>query len=387
MNYDFDKIVNRKGTGSIKWEKADAGREDVIPMGIADMDFETAPSVTAAIKERLHHPIFGYFELDSRYYDAIIKWHKEQFCNNSMKAENILYQSGTIGAVATAIRAFTNPGDYILCNAPVYSGFLHAISDNGRFLCTSPLKKDEKGIFRLDLEDMEDKIKANDVRAYIFCSPHNPTGRVWEREEIRQVAELCRKHHVFLISDEVWADIIPSGKKHIPTALVSEDAKEYSISVYAPSKTFNLAAMRCAYAVIYDPWVWRVMDRMTDQTHYSNPNPLATEALIGGYTGGAEWVKELNSYIRKNQEYICSYIKKNGISVKTELPEGTYLMWLDCSQSEDFTGIMKKMEQSGVLAKDGKNYLLEKHIRLNVACPFAMCQEAMRRMERDVFHV
>lgn len=250
------------------------------------------------------------------------------------------------------------------------------------------LKPDREGIMRLDLEDMERKILDNKVKAFIFCSPHNPTGRVWDEDEIRDVAVLCGKYHVLLISDEIWADFTPGGKQHIPTAMVSGLAKDITISLYSPTKTFNLASLRCAYAVAYAPWLRDAMEKAAVMTHFNNPNVLSCEALIGAYQEGGEWVEQLNRYIRKNQEYVHDYVTSRFSGVRMQMPEGTYLGWLDCSApSLDFEQILKDMEHCGVLGNDGASYLAPKHVRLNLACPMSVCEEAMSRLERYVFHI
>lgn len=388
MQSIFDEKWNRTGTGTIKWKASDEGRKDIIPMGIADMEFATAPCVIEAVRRRMEHPLFGYFNLDNRFYEAIMNWHGRHFHNEDLRPEHILYQNGVLGGIAAALQAFTLPGDRVLCSGPVYSGFIRTVGDLGRVLCPSMLKPDREGIMRLDLEDMERKILDNKVKAFIFCSPHNPTGRVWDEDEIRDVAVLCGKYHVLLISDEIWADFTPGGKQHIPTAMVSGLAKDITISLYSPTKTFNLASLRCAYAVAYAPWLRDAMEKAAVMTHFNNPNVLSCEALIGAYQEGGEWVEQLNRYIRKNQEYVHDYVTSQFSGVRMQMPEGTYLGWLDCSApSLDFEQILKDMEHCGVLGNDGASYLAPKHVRLNLACPMSVCEDAMSRLERYVFHI
>ena len=216
MQSIFDEKWNRTGTGTIKWKASEEGRKDIIPMGIADMEFATAPCVIEAVRRRMEHPLFGYFNLDNRFYEAIMNWHGRHFHNEDLRPEHILYQNGVLGGIAAALQAFTLPGDRVLCSGPVYSGFIRTVGDLGRVLCPSMLKPDREGIMRLDLEDMERKILDNKVKAFIFCSPHNPTGRVWDEDEIRDVAVLCGKYHVLLISDEIWADFTPGGSSIYP---------------------------------------------------------------------------------------------------------------------------------------------------------------------------
>ncbi len=389
MKYDFDKKWDRIGKDSSKWDKptADHGTTDIVPMWVADMDFATAPSVIDALKERIEHPIFGYFILSDRYFNAIINWHKTRFGNDTLKKEYIAYQNSVLGGVASCISAFTQPGDQILCNATTYTGFTNTVKGLGRQLCLSELVQDKDGIFRLDLEDMEKKIVENKIGLYIFCSPHNPTGRVWDKEEIEAVVDLCYKHKVILLADEIWADFTPSGKKHIPTVTVSDKAKEITMAMYAPSKTFNLAGLVGSYSVIYNEYIRNRVAKVASMPHYNQNNVLSCTALIGAYEGGAEWVDELNAYIRGNQEYVYNYITEHFKGVKTYIPEGTYLMWLDCSGcGMDIQEVLDRMNACGVIVNDGRTFNGKTHIRMNLACPRSQCEEAMRRFDQYVFN-
>lgn len=389
MKYDFDKQWDRIGKDAVKWDMPakEAGTNDIIPMWVADMDFATAPSVAEALKERVEHPLYGYFRPTDRYYNAIINWHKNRFGNDTVKAEYIAYQNSVLGGVASCLFAFSQPGDQILCNATTYTGFTNTVKNAGRFLCLSELKEDDKGNYTLDFEDMEKKIVENKIPVYIFCSPHNPTGRMWNKDEIEKVVEMCDRLGVVLLSDEIWADFNCSGKKHIPTVSVSERAKEITVAMYAPSKTFNLAGLVGAYSVVYNQFLRNKMEKVASMSHYNMLNVLSITALIGAYEGGAEWVDEMNKYIRANQEYVYDYVTKNFKGVKTFLPEGTYLMWLDCSGCEiGIQEVLDRMKACGVIVNDGRTFNGKTHVRLNLACPKANCEEGMKRLAEHVFN-
>lgn len=389
MKFDFDKQWDRIGKDAVKWDApvAETGRKDIIPMWVADMDFATAPSVQEALKARVEHPLYGYFSPTAQYYNAIINWHKTRYNNPAVKAEYIAYQNSVLGGVATAVAAYSQPGDQILCNATTYTGFTNTVKNLGRFLCLSELIEDENGVFRLNYEDMEQKIIANKIPIYIFCSPHNPTGRMWDKEEIEKVVEMCARLGVFLLSDEIWADFTPSGKQHIPTASVSDKAKEITMSMYAPSKTFNLAGLVGSYYVIYNPMIRQRIDKVASMNHYNMVNVLSIAACTGAYEGGAEWVDEMNAYIRANQEYVNEFVAKNFKGVKTYCPEGTYLMWLNCEDSElGIQEILDRMKAAGVIVNDGRTFNGKHHVRLNLATPKANIVEGMKRLDEEVFN-
>ena len=263
MKYDFTSIIDRKGKDALAVDilpnmlgpgKKVEVREglDYIPMWVADMNFPALPKITEAIIERAKHPTYGYFITRDEYYNSIIKWHEERNHVTGLKKEHIGYENGVLGGVASALHAVCSQGDNVLVHAPTYIGFTGTLNNNGYHIIHSPLKKDEEGIWRMDFEDMEEKIVKNKIHAAIFCSPHNPTGRVWERWEIEKAMEIYKKYDVTVISDEIWSDIILYGNEHIPTQSVSEDARNRTIALYAPSKTFNLAGLIGSYHIIYN---------------------------------------------------------------------------------------------------------------------------------------
>lgn len=392
MKYNFDAIYNRAEHDSKKWfnprlenSPLHTKTENFIPMWIADMDFATPDCVIDAIKSRCDHPIFGYFEPAQPFYDAINKWHNTRYdVEYKIENKNILYENSVLGAVASFISAYTLPAEALLVNSSVYPGFQNTIANLGRKTCNSPLILDENGIYRMDFEDMEQKIVEQKLTTFIFCSPHNPTGRVWERWEIEKVVKMCDKYDLKLLSDEIWADFIMTDKsKHIPTQTISSRAKEITMAVYAPSKTFNLAGLVAGYSVIFNETMLSRISKFAFSTHYNEPNVLSCHALVGAYEHGAEWVDEMNKYIRANQEYIAQYINENFDGVSTYLPEGTYLLWLDFSKhTRNFDELFKEMIEIGILPNSGDAYLAKNFMRLNLACPRVYCEQALERLSK-----
>ena len=387
----FDKKIDRWATGATKWamtkipgspQYTEVPKEDVIPMWVADMDFETAPSVIEALKERIEHPILGYSVLNERYVNAIASWQKDHYGTEGVKEEHILYQNSVLGGVCSAISVYTQPGDWILTGQATYVGFQGSIRNLGRNVAFSPMVKDENGIYRMDFEDMEKQIVEKHIPMMIFCSPHNPTGRVWERWEIEKVVELCDKYNVFLFSDEIWADFMTDpASKHIPTQSVSETAKRICLASYAPSKTFNLAGLIGSYTICYNPVINARIKRQGESTHYNNANVLSLAACTGAYEGGDEYVQELMPYLRRNQEYMVNFLNSRK-GIDAYLPQGTYLLWVDVAGcGMDMDTVMKKLNETGVIVNDGRPFQGPTHLRINVACPYDSVVEACRRLE------
>ena len=383
MKYDFTSIIDRRGFDSIavdavygsdgSWApRAPKGDFDVIPMWIVDMSFKTAPCVVDAIKKRLEHHIFGYLSPYDRYYNAIINWQKERNGINYIEKKHIGYLNGVLGGVVAAANIFCPKGGNILLHSPTYVGFKHSLIDNGYNLVYSSLVLDEKGIFRMDFEDMERKIVENGIRAAVFCSPHNPSGRVWEKWEIEKAMELFRKHDVFVISDEIWADFVLYKKRHVPTQSVSEDAKMRTVALYAPSKTFNLAGLVGSYSVICNPQIKDRFDKELSLAHLNNVNVLSMHALLGAYTkDGQEWVDELREVIADNIDFACDYIKHHFYGVEFSKPQGTYMLFLDCTKWCEKNGktledVLNSAWDVGVAIQNGNNFGGTCHIRVTL---------------------
>lgn len=395
MKYDFTTVMNRKGYHTIAVEgyemaigdcKVKEGVEP-IPMWVADMSFATVPTIPQAMIERIHHPEYGYFLPSKEYYDSIIKWHEIRNGVSDLTEECIGYENGVLGGVVSALNIFCSRGDKVLLHSPTYVGFTGSLGNNGYDMVHSPLVKDENGIYRMDFADMEKKIVENDIHAVVFCSPHNPTGRVWERWELEQAMELFKKHDVMVVCDEIWSDLILDGNKHIPLHSISEDAKMRTISVYAPSKTFNLAGLVGSYHIVYNK---RLRDRVRKESslgHYNNMNVLSMYALIGAYKQeGQEWVDELCQVITENVNYACEFFKNNFEGIEISKPQGTYMLF------PDFTKWCKKYNRTqkevyaagvyeGVIWQDGEAFFGKNCIRMNLALPHSKLVEAMDRLK------
>jgi cystathionine beta-lyase len=401
MKYDFTSILERKGMDSIAVDLETAASFapkgetltgfERIPMWVADMNFPTAPSVTEAIIQRAKHPAFGYFIPRPEYYQAIINWQSTRNNVEGLSQENIGYENGVLGGLVSALKSITSSGDHILLHSPTYIGFTGVLENNGYHITDSPLKKDKDDVWRIDLEDMEDKIKKYHIHATIFCSPHNPTGRVWTREEIRGAMDLFEKYHVYVISDEIWSDILLDGHKHTPTQMVSEYSKNHTVALYAPSKTFNLAGLIGSYHIIYDPWLRDRVEKESSLSDYNSMNVLSMHALIGAYSSvGMEWLDELRTVLGTNVDKVYSYLTQQVEGIELAKPEGTYMLFLDCEKYCKNHGIsieelQKKGVKYGVIWQDGRPFHGEYGIRMNVALPTARVEEAIRRMDQYIF--
>ena len=282
-------------------------------------------------------------------------------------------------------------GDNVLLHSPTYIGFTGSLKNCGYNIILSQLQKDVDGIWRMDLKDMEDKIKRHNIHAAIFCSPHNPCGRVWTEDEILQFTELCRKYDITIISDEIWSDMTLFGNKHIPTQSVSEDARQRTIALYAPSKTFNLAGLVGSYHIIYNDRLRERVRKESSLSHYNNINLLSMYALIGAYSPeGYEWVDELLEVLGQNIDYACEFIKDNFPGLDVSRPEGTYMLFVDCTQYCEKTGrslddVLRSAWRVGVAVQDGRPFHGPCHIRVNLALPLSRVKEAFERLDRYVF--
>ena len=395
MKYDFTTLPERKGMDAIAVDNPPGQPKegfDLIPMWVADMNFLACPTIPEAIIERTKHTTYGYFSPRSEYYDSIIRWHRERNGVEGLEPEHIGYANGVLGGVTAAMNVLCSKGDNVLVHSPTYVGFTGTLTNNGYHIVHSPLVLDANGIWRMDFEDMEKKIVENKIHAAIFCSPHNPCGRVWERWEIEKAMALYRKHDVFVISDEIWSDIILSGHKHIPTQSVSEDAKMRTVAMYAPSKTFNLAGLVGSYSVIYNSWLRHRIEKESSLCHYNSMNLLSMYALIGAYKDeGYEWVDELRQVITGNVDFACDYIEKHFDGVAVSKPQGTYMLFLDCTGwCQKHGKTMDELERMcwdvGVALQDGRMFHGPHHLRVNLALPLHRVQEAFHRLDQYVFN-
>lgn len=401
MDFDFTSILDRRGKDALAVDavgapgsRYPAPREgfDVIPMWVADMNFPVVPTVQEAMIRRIQHPTFGYFDPPEAYYDAIIRWQQRHNGVTGLTKENIGYENGVLGGVVSAMNVLCSRGDKVLVHSPTYVGFTGCLTNNGYCIVHSPLKQDEQGIWRMDFEDMERKLRDEHIHAAIFCSPHNPCGRVWEKWEVEAAMALYQKYDVTVISDEIWSDILLSGHKHIPTQSVSEDAKMRTIAFYAPSKTFNLAGLVGSYHIIYNPRLKDRCDKESSLSHYNSMNVLSMHALMGAYQEeGEAWVAQLRQVLTGNADFACDYIAKHFDGVRVSKPQGTYMLFIDCADwlaahDKTMDQLLKAGWDVGVVWQDGRAFHGQTHIRMNLALPLSRVQEAFRRLDTYVFN-
>lgn len=402
MKYDFTSIMDRVGKDAIAVDglgkmdgfAPDLPKEgfDIIPMWVADMNFPTVPTIQQQIIKRVEHPAYGYFNASEEYYNSIIRWQEKQNKVTGLQKEHIGYENGVLGGVISALNVFCSRGDKVLVHSPTYIGFTRSLTNNGYDIVHSFLKKDEQGVWRMDYEDMEEKLKSQNIHAAIFCSPHNPCGRVWERWEVEKAMELYEKYDVYVVSDEIWSDIIMPGYQHVPTQSVSEDARMRTVALYAPSKTFNLAGLVGSYHIIYNKWIRDRIEKESSLCHYNDMNVLSMHALIGAYKPeGYEWVSELCEVIQGNVEYACNYIKEHFKGVTVSKPQGTYMLFVDCEEwckehEEGIEDVEKRAWDVGVAVQDGRMFHGEYCIRMNLALPLSRVKEAFERLDKYVFN-
>lgn len=380
MMYDFNIIQNRQNTKSEKWDTLD--NKETIPFTVADTDFQTAPPIMEAIIERATHPILGYTILEESFYSAII-----DFCNRrhglELKKKWIFITPGVMAGVGIAIDAWTKEGDGIIIQTPVYTPFYRVIEKNNRKLIKNPLKL-INGRYMIDFENLEQGMKK--AKAILLCNPHNPTGRVYTKEELEQIAELAHKYKVLIISDEIHSDIIYKGNKHLTISEVSEYAKANSITMIAPSKTFNIPGLSTSVAIIPDDKLRYSFYTKLRALGLHEGNAFGIVALEAAYTKCDTWLDELVVYLEDNMDYVLSYLKENIPEVKTSKPEGTFLMWLDFSSYGDHTIIHQNLIKNNVMLVDGLIFGEEGngHLRLNIGCPRSILIEGLNRISKAI---
>ena len=397
MEFDFSSIIDRSGTHAIAVDVIPIPDAEIrpgfsrIPMWIADMNFAVPPAIVKAMEARVQHPCYGYFAMPDAYFDAIIRWQTERNGAAGLEKKHIGYENGVLGGVASAVQAFSAPGDAVLLHAPTYVGFTGTMNGCGRRIVLSDLKRDENGIWRMDYEDMDRKLKENNIHVAIFCTPHNPTGRVWERWEVERAMEVYRDNDCLVVCDEIWSDLTLDGYTHIPPELVSEDAKNRTVALYAPSKTFNLAGLVGSYHIIYNDYLRDRVTRQAALSHYNDANVLSVAALTGAYSDeGARWLGELRTVLTENTAYAYDFLKEHVPGVELARPEGTYMLYLDCTKWCEAHGVtidelLRRGVSCGVIWQDGRPFNVDNTIRMNVALPHALVVEAFDRLLKYAF--
>ena len=388
MTFDFDKVIDRRGTNCLKYDFAvERGRkEDILPLWVADMDFQTAPGIQERLRAAVDHGIFGYSDGKADYFAAVSSWYREKF-GWETKEEWLIKTPGVVFALAAAVRAFTEKGDRVLIQQPVYYPFSEVIRDNGRVLINSPLKQ-VNGRYEMDFEDMERKITENQVKLFLLCSPHNPVGRVWTEEELKKAGELCVKHGVLVVSDEIHSDFTYPGVAHHVFAGLSPEFARISVTCTAPSKTFNIAGLQVSNIFIPDPELRARFQKAVDAVGYSQVNLLGLLACQAAYETGEEWLSAVKEYLYGNLCFLREYLKENLPEIRLVEPEGTYLVWLDFGALglteeqrqeliEEKAGLW--LDSGAMFGPDGEGFE-----RVNIACPRETLQKALDQLAAAV---
>lgn len=401
MQYDFTSVMDRRGHDALALDLIGSGPDamplpreglDIIPMWVADMNFPVCPAVSEAILRRAREPHYGYFMPSEDYFRAIIRWQEVRNGVTGLTKEHIGYENGVLGGVVSALNVLCSRGDSVLLHTPTYIGFTGSLTNNGYHMVHSPLVRDESGVWRMDFDDMEKKIVEHKIHAAVFCSPHNPCGRVWERWEVERFMALCEKYDVSVVSDEIWSDIIRPGLRHVPTQSVSEDARARTVALYAPSKTFNLAGLVGSYHIVYDRRLRERMEKESSLCHYNSMNVLSMHALIGAYSPqGQQWADELCQVLADNIDFACGAVASRFPGVEVFRPEGTYMLFLDCARwceahDRSLDQLLRAGWDVGVYWQDGRPFNGPCHIRMNLALPLSRVREAFDRLDKYVFN-
>lgn len=380
--YDFDKITERRGVGSLKWDVP----EGELPMWVADMDFETAPEVTEALKARAAHAIFGYSVVTDDWYDAYIRWWKRRH-NLVMEKEWLIFCTGVVPAISSAVRKLTTVGENVLVQTPVYNIFFNSIRNNGRNILESPLVYDGRQ-YSIDFADLEDKLSDPQTTLMLLCNPHNPVGKIWDRETLARIGELCAKHHVLVLSDEIHCDLTDPGYEYVPFASVSEACRNNSITCVAPTKTFNLAGLQTAAVVVPDPVIRHKLNRGLNTDEVAEPNAFAVGAAVAAFEKGEDWLEELRKYLYENKQCVRRFVEEHLPMIKVVPSDATYLLWLDCSEITEDAGKLCSFirQDSGLYLTEGEEYgsCGRQFLRMNTACPRIRLMDGLNRLKKSV---
>ena len=391
MKYNFDKMTNRRGIASLKWDVA----ENELPMWVADMDFETAPEIIEAMRARLDNGTFGYSIIPLEWYEAYQGWWERRH-NFRMEQDWLIFATGVVPAISSIIRKLTTPNENVLIQTPVYNIFFNSIINNGCRVLESPLIYSDRG-YSIDFSDLEEKLSNPQTTLMILCNPHNPIGRIWDRETLAHIGQLCAKHHVTVISDEIHCDLTEPGKSYVPFASVSDICRDISITCIAPTKTFSIPGLQTAAVSVPNPVlrhkVWRGLN--TDEV--AEPNAFAMAATIAAFNEGEEWLKQACEYIWENRRSVTEYFEQKLPMIKVVPGDATYLLWLDCAGILDsdrgFHGITDSVKlaeyirkTSGLFLCDGMEYgeAGRYFLRMNIACPRERVLDGLARMKKSL---
>ncbi len=382
MKYDFDQVVNRRGTGSLKWDVP----ERELPMWVADMDFQVAPEIREALNKRVEHGIFGYSILPDAWYDAYQSWWSRKH-HWKIEKDWLIFSTGVVPTLSSVVRKLTTVGENVLIQTPVYNIFFNSIRNNGRNVLESPLKYDGRE-YSMDYEDLERKLSHPQTTLMILCNPQNPVGKIWDKETLARVGELCAKHHVVVVSDEIHCDLTDPGAEYIPFASVSEVCRENSVTCIAPTKAFNIAGLQTSAVVVPNPVLRHKVNRGLNTDEVAEPNVFATVGAIAAFEKGEEWLEELRVYLAENKAFLRNYMQEKLQQIEVVPSNATYLLWLDVSAiTGDATELVDFIrEDSGLYLTEGEEYGAcgKSFIRWNTACPRSLLIEGLERFESSV---
>ena len=389
MKFNFNEKVDRSKNHAAKWEEMGAkfGSNDLLPMWIADMDIKTAPEIVEAIKEKADQAIFGYVYRPASYYETAAAWCEKRF-GYKIDPKTLIHSPGVVPSMNMLVKMLTKEDEKVLIQIPVYPPFAASVKTGKRTLVTNELVKDENGYYTIDFEDLEKKLSDEKVTLMILCNPHNPVGRVWKKEELQKIGDLCVKYNVRILADEIWRDLVLPGYTHTPIASLSREIENITITCFSPTKTFNIAGLQASFAVFPREEEWKAFDNELDEMDIKRNNPFSLVGFEAAYNHGEEWLSELLVHLEGNAQYVADFVKERLPEIKTVKPEGTYLMWLDFNglniTPEEITDMLIKdakvaMNDGASFGANGKGFA-----RMNIACPRYMVEDAMARIEKAV---
>lgn len=379
MKYNFDEIIPRRHTNSYKWDSSPT--DDILPLWVADMDFRTAPAIVEALAKRVNHGIFGYASVPGSYYNAVIQWFERRHAWHFEK-EWIIYTSGVVPAVSAVIKALTSPGDGVIVQSPVYNCFFSSIRNNGCHIVTNPLIY-ENHTYRIDFEDLERKTADPNVKLLLLCNPHNPAGRVWTRNELIRIGEICQQNKVIVVSDEIHCELVFPGHTYTPFASISENHLWHSVTCLSPSKAFNLAGLQIANIIVRDETMRKKIDKAININEVCDVNLFGIEATIAAYNKSEEWLIQLLAYLKTNYDYLCNFFQTFLPQLPVTKLEGTYLAWTDCHALHLTSETLQSrlLKEKGLWLNSGTMYGIEGDgfLRWNIACPQSILRDALMR--------
>lgn len=385
MKYDFDKPTVRRGTHCVKWDTA--ASDDIIPMWIADMDFEVAPAIVKAVVERAKQGIYGYTLVEDDYYEAVISWFQRRH-QWTIHRDEILYTTGVVPAVSVAIKALTMPGEQVVMLSPDYNCFFSSIRNNGCQVSESVLLR-QGDSFIIDWDDLERRCAEEKATVLLLCNPHNPTGRVWSKEELERINDICLKHAVKVVSDEIHCELVMPGHRYQPFAAVSEACRQNSVALNSPSKSFNIAGLQTANIVCANPEWRRRLDRAININEVCEINPFGNVALMAAYNESEDWIDQLNAYIWGNYQLLCQFVETHIPQWKVCRMEGTYLPWVDVTAGGEAAEVLcqRLLDKARVWLNPGTMYGPESgrgYVRINLACQRKRLEEALERISKNL---